>query len=111
MKYHIFSDQISTADFFESIVTSSTEYGIISTDMDNKIVLWNKGAQLIYGYSPSEMLDKHIPLGLNKKMGNEIDYTFLVENALKTNTTDYKMIAKTKDGQTKPISVYNTKAF
>ncbi len=105
MKYHIFSDQISTADFFESIVTSSTEYGIISTDMDNKIVLWNKGAQLIYGYSPSEMLDKHIPLGLNKKMGNEIDYTFLVENALKTNTTDYKMIAKTKDGQTKPISV------
>lgn len=105
MKYHIFSDQISTADFFESIVTSSTEYGIIATDMDNKIVLWNKGAQLIYGYSPSEMLGKHIPLGLNKKMGNEIDYIFLVENALKTNTTDYKMIGKTKDGQTKPLSV------
>lgn len=105
MRYHIFSDQISTANFFESIVTSSTEYGIIATDMDNKIVLWNKGAQLIYGYSPSEMLDKHIPLGLNKKMGNEIDYIFLVENAVKTNTTDYKMIAKTKDGQTKPISV------
>ena len=105
MRYHIFSDQISTANFFESIVTSSTEYGIIATDMDNKIVLWNKGAQLIYGYSPSEMLGKHIPLGLNKKMGNDIDYIFLVENALNTNTTDYKMIAKTKDGQTKPISV------
>lgn len=104
MRYHIFSDQLSTTNFFESVVTSATEYGIIATDMDNKIVLWNKGAQLIYGYSPSEMLDKHIPLGLNKKMGNEIDFIFLVENALKTDATDYKMIAKTKDGQTKPIS-------
>lgn len=105
MKYHIFSDQVSTANFFESVVTSSTEYGIIATDMDNKIVLWNKGAQLIYGYSPSEMLGNHIPIGLNKKTGDEIDYIFLVENALKTDNANYKMTAKTKDGQTKPISV------
>lgn len=105
MKYHIFSDQVSTANFFESVVTSSSEYGIIATDMDNKIVLWNKGAQVIYGYSPSEMLGNHIPLGLNKKIGDEIDYIFLVESALKTDTTNYKMTAKTKDGQTKPVSV------
>jgi len=105
MKYHIFSDQMSTAAFFESVVTSSSEYGIIATDKDNKIVLWNKGAQIIYGYSPLEMLGKHIPLSLNKKMGDEIDYIFLVENASKAKTSDYKMTAKTKDGQTKPVLI------
>lgn len=105
MKYHIFSDKDNTAKLFESIVTSSTEHGIIATDADNKIILWTRGAQLIYGYAPSEMLGKHIPPGLNKKAGVDSDFLFHMENDLKTNPTDYKMSATTKDGSTKPVSV------
>lgn len=105
MKYHIFSDPDNTIQLFESIITSSSEYGVIATDKDNRIVLWNRGAELIYGYSPDEMLGKHLPHDLNKKAGIDSDFLFLVENDFKGNIIDYKMSATTKNGQIKPVSI------
>lgn len=105
MIYHISSESESVEKLFKSIVSSSTDHGIIATDMDNRIILWSKGAELIYGYSPSEMLGKPIPPNLNKKAGIDIHFLFLVESGLKANSTDYKMSANTKDGLVKPVSI------
>ncbi len=105
MIYHISSESESTEKLFKSIVSSSTEYGVIATDMDNRIILWSRGAELIYGYSSSEMLGNPIPPYLNKKAGIDSDFLFLVESGVKAGTTDYKMSATTKDGIIKPVSI------
>jgi PAS domain S-box-containing protein len=45
-------------DFITNILESSTEYSIIGKDLDGKIVLWNEGARLLYGYDPDEVVGK-----------------------------------------------------
>jgi two-component system NtrC family sensor kinase len=105
MSYYISKDPVSTINLFESIVASSTEYGIIATDKDNRIIVWNSGAEKIYGYSASEMLGNPIPPNLNSKSGVDSDFLFLAENAFKSNTIDYKMNAAAKNGQIKPVSI------
>jgi PAS domain S-box-containing protein len=45
-------------DFITNILESSTEYSIIGKDLEGKIVLWNEGAYLLYGYSPEEVVGK-----------------------------------------------------
>jgi len=58
-------------DILESIVISSTEYAIIATDIHNRIIIWNKGAELIYGYSKEEMLGKQFPPDLHRKFAKQ----------------------------------------
>lgn len=105
MIHHISFESENTEKLFNSIVLSSTEYGIIATDMDNRIILWNRGAELIYGYSSSEMLGNPIPSHLNKRAGTDSDFLFLVESGAKSYASEYKMSAITKDGITKPVSI------
>ena len=45
-------------DFITNILESSTQYSIIAKDLDGKIVLWNEGARLLYGYAPGEVVGK-----------------------------------------------------
>jgi PAS domain S-box-containing protein len=54
-------------DFITNILESSTEYSVIGKDLDGKILLWNEGARLLYGYEPEEVVGKanssilHVP--------------------------------------------------
>jgi PAS domain S-box-containing protein len=45
-------------DFITNILESSTEYSIIAKDLDGTILLWNLGAQRLYGYAPEEVIGK-----------------------------------------------------
>jgi PAS domain S-box-containing protein len=42
-------------DFVSSVLQSSTEYAIIGSDLEGKIVLWNEGARRLYGYEQGEV--------------------------------------------------------
>ncbi|HKV90156.1 MAG TPA: PAS domain-containing protein, partial [Thermoplasmata archaeon] len=42
----------------QSVFESSTEYSIIATDIESKILLWNEGAHRIYGYTAEDVLGK-----------------------------------------------------
>lgn len=44
--------------FITDILKASTEYSIIYTDTNGKILLWNEGAKRFYGYEPEEMVGK-----------------------------------------------------
>ncbi|MBI3945113.1 MAG: PAS domain-containing protein [Armatimonadetes bacterium] len=49
----------SPEDLLEFVITlleASTEYSIIGTDVNGKIVLWNEGAKRLYGYAPEPMV-------------------------------------------------------
>ncbi|GGI84016.1 sensor histidine kinase [Legionella impletisoli] len=47
-------------NILQNILESSIEYSIISVDLKGKILLWNEGARLNYGYTASEILNKNI---------------------------------------------------
>jgi PAS domain S-box-containing protein len=45
-----------TTDFLHSVLDSSTEYAIIATDMQWRILTFNEGARRIFGYEADEVL-------------------------------------------------------
>ena len=53
-----FGDQQQAWDFMLNLLQASTEYAIIGASLDGTILLWNEGAQRIYGYSPPEVIGK-----------------------------------------------------
>src|SRR5438132_11770255 len=46
------------ATFLSSILEASTEYSIIATDLEGRILAWNEGARRIYGYNPADVVNK-----------------------------------------------------
>ncbi|MGZ3157719.1 MAG: diguanylate cyclase domain-containing protein, partial [Burkholderiaceae bacterium] len=44
----------------DAVFASATEYALITTDKAGKIVTWNKGAELVFGYSAKEIIGKSI---------------------------------------------------
>ena len=45
-------------DFITDILQASTEYSIIGTTLDGKILLWNEGARRLYGHEPIDVIGK-----------------------------------------------------
>lgn len=50
-----------SANLLMSVLDASTEISIIVTDLDGKIILFNRGAEQLLGYSSTEMVGKHTP--------------------------------------------------
>jgi two-component system, cell cycle sensor histidine kinase and response regulator CckA len=48
-----------TNKFLHNILDSSSSISIISTDLEQNILFWNKGAENIFGYSAEEIVGKH----------------------------------------------------
>jgi PAS domain S-box-containing protein len=51
-----FASESEALEFLGSVLRSSTEYSMVSTDLDGTIVVWNEGARRLYGYEPSEIV-------------------------------------------------------
>lgn len=90
MKTNLFDSAIvggaqEAVDFIGSVLESSTEYSIIGSDLDGKILLWNEGARRIYGYEPEEVVGKanssllHTPEDVNSGKPREMMATALQE--------------------------------
>jgi PAS domain S-box-containing protein len=44
--------------FLQNVLDSSTEYSIIATDLQGRILFWNEGARRIYGYTDDAILGR-----------------------------------------------------
>ncbi len=47
-----------TKTFLDNILESSTKYSIIGKDLDHRILSWNQGANLNYGYTQEEIIGR-----------------------------------------------------
>jgi PAS domain S-box-containing protein len=47
-----------TKNFLDNILQSSTKYSIIGKDLDHKILSWNEGGRLNYGYEEREIVGR-----------------------------------------------------
>lgn len=53
-----FAGSMEPLELIGAVLESSTEYSIIVTDPGGVILAWNRGAQRLYGYDPSEIIGK-----------------------------------------------------
>ncbi len=53
-----FGSPVEAADLIGTILEASTEYSIVGMDLDGDIVLWNEGARRLYGWEPTDIVDK-----------------------------------------------------
>ncbi|MCX7711945.1 MAG: ATP-binding protein [Clostridia bacterium] len=105
MKHKSYNNRKQSGELLDSILNGSTEYAIIATDLNDIIILWNKGAELIYGYPSEEMVGKQTPVDLHLKNTIDNDILFLAENNFRSSIFDHEMNAVRKDGTTVPVSV------
>jgi PAS domain S-box-containing protein len=83
---------------YASIVNSSDD-AIISKDLNGVVTSWNKGAEKVFGYSPSEIIGKQISLLIPPRLrGEEIEILAKIKNG--QNVDHYETERIRKDGQT-----------
>jgi PAS domain S-box-containing protein len=51
-----FASERQALEFLSSVLRSSTEYSMVATDLDGVIIVWNEGAQRLYGYKATEVI-------------------------------------------------------
>lgn len=52
------STEQANPGLLDAIFASATDYALITFDTDNRVVTWNKGAEMIFGYTADEIIGK-----------------------------------------------------
>ncbi len=91
-----------TKDYLESIIDNSAD-AIIISDINGIITSWNKGAEKIYGFTESEVLDKFLPMIPPFMIDDEKKY---IETILRKETIrNLEIIRQTKSGELIEVSL------
>ena len=92
-----------TAEHFRSIIESSDD-AIIGKTLDGIVTSWNRGAQLIFGYAPEEMIGQSLLILFPEDRRDE--ERFILERLLLGEKVDhFETIRIRKDGRPVHISV------
>jgi len=95
-----------TTNFLNSILAGSTEYSIIAEDLSGNILAFNKGASLIYGYTPEEVIGKAnvriLHLEEDVKSGT-VDH--ILDTARTTGRYEGEVMRRRKTGEVFPVQV------
>ncbi|MFZ0286478.1 MAG: PAS domain S-box protein [Terriglobales bacterium] len=85
-------------------IIDSSEDAILSKDMDGTIASWNKGAERIYGYSPEEVIGKHISMLAPGDRSDEIP-NILQKISEGESVEHFESVRVTKDGRRLDVSI------
>jgi PAS domain S-box-containing protein len=85
-------------------IIDSSEDAILSKDLHGIITSWNKGAERIYGYSPEEVIGKHISLLTPNDRPDEI--TEILQKIARGESVEHdESVRVTKDGRQLSVSI------
>ena len=91
------------AQHYAAIVESSTD-AILSKDLDGIITSWNRGAQLLFGYTAEEAVGQ--PVTLLIPVDRHDEEPFILGRIRRGESVDhYETIRQTKDGRLIDISL------
>jgi PAS domain S-box-containing protein len=85
-------------------IIDSSEDAILSKDLNGTIISWNKGAERIYGYTPEEVVGKHISLLTPSDRPDEIPEV-LRKIGRGERIENHESVRVTKDGRHLDVSI------
>ena len=87
-----------------ALIIDSSEDAILSKDLNGIITSWNRGAERIYGYTPEEVIGKHISLLTPNDRPDEAA-EILKRVARGESTEHYESVRVAKDGHHLNVSI------
>jgi len=87
-----------------ALIIDSSDDAIIGKNLDGTITSWNKGAERIYGYTPEEVIGKHISVLAPADRPDEIP-EILRKIARGESVEHYESVRVTKDGRHLNVSI------
>jgi PAS domain S-box-containing protein len=100
---HERSQLYDVRNFLASIVDTSDD-AILSKDLDGFILSWNEGAERLYGYSPVEVIGKHISILVPPELPDDIPH-IMSRLKLGLRIDHYETVRLKKDGSRVNISL------
>lgn len=93
------NDLIKTNDFLKSILNSAYSISIVSTDLDQNIIFWNRGAEELFGYTAEEVVGQHkikilYPGAAEEQLADEIRQLMQADKQ----AVSCELLEQTKDG-------------
>jgi len=85
-------------------VVESSEDAIITLDLDGKILTWNTGAELMYGYTAQEVLGRHISIIVPPDHKEVLDQN-LERLAKNDRVENFETVRMRKDGTSINVSI------
>lgn len=102
MFYHSSSEK----ELLNPILENITDFAIIATDLDNNILLWNRGAEILYGFKAKDILKSQIPLYLLHKIDSLIDSDESeISEIFRKDTSDINMEVIRRDSISIPVKI------
>ncbi|MFW6146871.1 MAG: PAS domain S-box protein [Thermodesulfobacteriota bacterium] len=90
-------------ELLDIILDSAVRTGIVVTDLDGKIIEFNKGAANLFGYSPEEAKGQSLPeLTFSKEDLNSHIFNDIVERVQKVGWAEERLLRQHKSGRLFP---------
>ncbi len=97
-----------TTLYLKNILNDSAD-AILGITLENKIFLWNKGAEEIYGYKEEEVIGKHIDILIPENLKKQNESEKIIKEALKKGfLKNYITERKRKDGKIIKVNITRT---
>jgi two-component system, cell cycle sensor histidine kinase and response regulator CckA len=87
-----------------ALIMDSSEDAIIGKSLDGTITAWNRGAERIYGYTPEEIIGKHVSTLVPDERPNEIP-EIMAKIARGEAIEHYESVRVTKNGRRLSVSI------
>ena len=98
----LYNEVAHTKEYLEGIIDNSAD-AIVTADLNGIITSWNKGAEMIYGFSEHEVMAKYLPFIPDFLMDVEREY---IEGIRKGKTINHiETMRKRKDGTVLEVSL------
>jgi len=85
------------------ILDSATHTAIVVTDLNGRIIMFNKGAANLFGYTPEEAIDRSLPeLTFSKEDQNSHLFEYIVERVRSVGWAEERLLRQHKSGRLFP---------
>lgn len=101
-RFFLYKKTREIKDYFESVLESTTD-AVISTDENGKIILFNKGAANMFGWSPEEAFHKRMDMFYANPEAAEALKDALVDSGGQVHSFETQM--KARNGEVIPVLV------